>query len=171
MEKYTNSFKELLPYIVILIVVILLKAFVFTTIRVNGNSMYPTLKNKDLMILDKISYRFKDIKRNDIVVVKTNNDKLIKRVIGLPGEKIKYQNNKLYINEKEFKDIVDWTVTNDFDIKDFGVSKIPDGYYFVMGDNRTDSVDSRMLGLISKEDIMGHATFTIYPFSRFGFKK
>ena len=62
MEK-KNTFKELLPYIIILITVIILKTFVFTTIRVNGSSMDPTLKNKDLMILDKISYRFKKIKR------------------------------------------------------------------------------------------------------------
>lgn len=166
-----NYLKELLPYIIILVVVILLKTFVFTTIRVNGSSMHPTLKDKDLMILDKISYRFKPIKRNDIVVVKTKSDKIIKRVIALPGESIKYENNILYINGKEQKDFVNWTTTNDFDIEEFGVEKIPKGYYFVMGDNRVDSIDSRIIGLISKDDIMGHATFTIFPFSRFGSKK
>lgn len=170
MEK-KNTFKELLPYIIILITVIILKTFVFTTIRVNGSSMDPTLKNKDLMILDKISYRFKKIKRNDIVVVKTKNDKLIKRVIGLPGESIKYENNILYINNEKYRDIVNWTTTNDFDIAEFGIDKIPEDCYFVMGDNRTDSIDSRIIGTISKNDIIGHAVFTIFPFSRFGAKK
>lgn len=166
-----NYIKELIPYVIILVVIILLKTFVFTTIRVNGSSMDPTLKNKDLMILDKISYRFKPIKRNDIVVVKTKNDKLIKRVIALPGESIKYENNILYINGKEYKDIVNWTTTNDFDIEEFGIDKIPEDYYFVMGDNRINSIDSRIIGPVSKKDIMGHATFTIFPFSRFGSKK
>lgn len=166
-----NAIKELLPYIIILIAVIVLKTFIFTTIRVNGSSMDPTLKNKDLMILDKISYRFNKIKRNDIVVVKTKNDKLIKRVIGLPGESIKYENNILYINNEKYQDIVNWTTTDDFDITDFGINKIPKDCYFVMGDNRPDSIDSRIIGVIKKDDIVGHAVFTIFPFSRFGSKK
>lgn len=169
--NHKNNFKELLPYIAILVTVIILKMFVFTTIRVNGSSMDPTLKNKDLMILDKISYRFNKIKRNDIVVVKTKNDKLIKRVIGLPGESIKYENNTLYINDKEYRDLVNWTTTDDFDITEFGIDKIPENCYFVMGDNRPDSIDSRIIGPVKKDDIIGHAVFTIFPFSRFGSKK
>ena len=169
--NHKNNFKELLPYIAILVSVIILKMFVFTTIRVNGSSMDPTLKNKDLMILDKISYRFNKIKRNDIVVVKTKNDKLIKRVIGLPGESIKYENNTLYINDKEYRDLVNWTTTDDFDITEFGIDKIPENCYFVMGDNRPDSIDSRIIGPVKKDDIIGHAVFTIFPFSRFGSKK
>ncbi len=166
-----NYLKELFPYVIILIVVVLLKTFVFTTIRVNGTSMDPTLKNKDLMFLDKISYRFKKIKRNDIIVVKTKKEKLIKRVIGLPGESIKYEDDILYINGKEYRDIVNWTKTDDFSIEDFGIDKIPDDCYFVMGDNRKDSIDSRFIGPVKNKDILGHATFTIYPFSRFGSKK
>ena len=169
--NHKNNFKELLPYIAILVTVIILKMFVFTTIRVNGSSMDPTLKNKDLMILDKISYRFNKIKRNDIVVVKTKNDKLIKRVIGLPGESIKYENNTLYINDKEYRDLVNWTTTDDFDITEFGIDKIPENCYFVMGDNRPNSIDSRIIGPVKKDDIIGHAVFTIFPFSRFGSKK
>ena len=72
-----NKIKEALPYVIILLVVILLKSFVVTTIRVNGNSMYDTLENKDIMILDKISYRFQKIQRFDIVVVRREKDRII----------------------------------------------------------------------------------------------
>lgn len=126
------------------------------------------------MILDKISYRFNDIDRFDIVVIKTNKTKIIKRVIGLPGDKIEYKDNKLYINGEYVKeDFLDKnTKTYDFTLYDLtGYETIPEGYYFVMGDNREESSDSRIIGLISKKNIEGHAKYTIFPFRRFGSKK
>ncbi len=126
------------------------------------------------MILDKISYRFNDIERFDIVVIKTNKTKIIKRVIGLPGDKIEYKDNKLYINGEYVKeDFLDKnTKTYDFTLYDLtGYETIPEGYYFVMGDNREESSDSRIIGLISKKNIEGHAKYTIFPFRRFGSKK
>ena len=102
-KKFEDIIKELIPYLVVIIVVVLIKVYIFSPIRVQGNSMDDTLSNGDIMILDEISYRFKDIKRFDIVVIKTKNDFLIKRVIGLPGEKVKYKNNKLFINNKYVK--------------------------------------------------------------------
>ena len=96
--------KEYFWYIIILIVVILVKSFVVSTVRVNGNSMYKTLHNKDLMILNKIKYNFKNVERFDIVVVKYENHYIIKRVIALPGEVIEYKDNVLYINDRKVQD-------------------------------------------------------------------
>lgn len=155
--------KELLPYIIIIIVVIIIRTFIFTPVVVNGPSMMNTLHNGDVMILDKIGMKLGGIKRFDIVVIQTGKTKIIKRVIGLSGETISYKNNKLYINGKEVSDNHSNEITYDFE-----EVKIPDGEYYVLGDNRTDSVDSRILGTIPKNEILGHATFIIYPFNRFG---
>jgi len=167
--------KEFLPYVVIIVVVVLIKAFIVTPVLVDGKSMHPKLQNNDLMILNKTTYKFGNIKRFDIVVVEINNKKLIKRVIGLPGETVEVKDNKLYINGKVIKqDFLDSDiVTKDFNIEElYGVKKLPDSKYFVMGDNRKESLDSRsiVIGMIHKKQILGKSTFTLFPFSRFGTK-
>ena len=163
MNQLLKLLKELLPYIIIIIVVIIIRTFIFTPVVVNGPSMMDTLHNGDVMILDKIGMKLGGIKRFDIVVIQTGKTKIIKRVIGLSGETISYKNNKLYSNGKEVSDNHSNEITYDFE-----EVKIPDGEYYVLGDNRTDSVDSRILGTIPKNEILGHATFIIYPFNRFG---
>ena len=157
-----NKIKEALQYVIILLVVILLKSFVVTTIRVNGNSMYDTLENKDIMILDKISYRFQKIQRFDIVVVRREKDRIIKRVIALPGEEIAYVDNVLYINGEKIEDCYNRVEQENFSVV------LEDDEYFVMGDNRVDSLDSRYIGPIKEDRIEGHAIFTIFPFSKWG---
>lgn len=163
MKKTKKVIKELIPYIIIIIVVSLVKKFIFTPVIVNGPSMMNTLHDKDIMILDKIGVKLNGIDRFDIVVIQTESSKIIKRIIGLPGETVEYKNNKLYINGKELNDPYGSEVTYDFE-----KVKIPENSYYVLGDNRTNSIDSRILGVISKNDILGHATFIIYPFNRFG---
>lgn len=163
MNQLLKLLKELLPYIIIIIVFIIIRTFIFTPVVVNGPSMMNTLHNGDVMILDKIGMKLGGIKRFDIVVIQTGKTKIIKRVIGMPGETISYHDNKLYINGKEVSDNHSNEITYDFE-----EVKIPDGEYYVLGDNRTDSVDSRILGTIPKNEILGHATFIIYPFNRFG---
>lgn len=163
MNQLLKLLKELLPYIIIIIVVIIIRTFIFTPVVVNGPSMMNTLHNGDVMILDKIGMKLGGIKRFDIVVIQTGKTKIIKRVIGMPGETISYHDNKLYINGKEVSDNHSNEITYDFE-----EVKIPDGEYYVLGDNRTDSVDSRILGTIPKNEMLGHATFIIYPFNRFG---
>ena len=165
MEKVKKGIKELIPYIVIIVIVLLVKKYIFTPVIVNGPSMMNTLHDKDVMILDKIGMKLNGIDRFDIVVIQTDNTKIIKRVVGMPGETIEYKDNKLYINGNEIDDPYGTYVTYDFD-----KVKIPKGSYYVLGDNRTDSVDSRIIGLIDKKDILGNATFTIFPFNRFGSK-
>lgn len=165
-------FKELLPYILVIIIVFVIRQFFISPIQVVGSSMIPNLNDKELMLLDKISYNFNDIKRFDIVVIKKQDKPIIKRVIGLPGESVKYENNKLYINGKEIKeDFSKNGKTDDFDTSILGDTKIPDDYYFVVGDNRINSKDSRVIGLINKKEIEGRAFFVLYPFNKFGIIK
>ncbi len=161
-EKGMKKWKEYLPYVIILVLILLIKTYVITTIRVNGNSMNNTLLNGDIMLLDKVEYRFHDVNRFDIVVVKRDKDKLIKRVIGLPGEKVAYLDNVLYIDGKEVKDPYNRYNRGDFEVT------LKKNEYFVMGDNRSDSLDSFYFGPIKEKQIMGKAIFTIFPFSRFG---
>lgn len=164
-EKVEKKYlKEFLPYFIIILVVILIKLFVVSPIRVNGASMNPTLNDKDIMLLDEISYRFSDIKRFDIVVVKEEDEYLIKRVIGLPGEKVEYKENKLYIDGKYVKEDFKHEETLDF------FTTLEEDEYFIMGDNRINSTDSRVFGPVSRDKIMGKTSLTILPISRFGNK-
>lgn len=165
MEKFKKVIKEIVPYIIIIVGVLLIKKFIFTPVIVNGDSMMNTLHDKDVMILNKIGKRINGLERFDIVVIQTNQNKIIKRVIGLPGETIEYKNNKLYINDKEIKDSY-----GTYETYDFEKIEIPEGYYFVLGDNRTDSIDSRILGVISDDAILGKTSFTVFPFNRIGNK-
>lgn len=151
--------REIAIYILLILAVILLRTFIVTPVCVDGSSMLPTLKNGEILLLKKYD---KSIERFDIVVLNYNGQKLVKRVIGLPGEKIEYKENKLYINGEEVKDVNTGYITNDFS------ASVSENAYFVLGDNRIDSLDSRLIGEISKERIEGVTSFAIFPFSSFG---
>lgn len=166
-----EKLKELLPYIIIIFVVIFIKAFIVTPIKVNGESMMPTLHEKDIMILNKTAYYFNDPKRFDIIVIDLPDEYIIKRVIGLPGEEIEYKDNKLYVNGKVVKENIKNLQTKDFNIESLGSVKVPKDSYLVLGDNRNNSYDSRELGFIPKDKIIGKTSLTILPISRFGNKK
>ena len=167
-EQIIRGVKEIMPYVIILIVVVLLRTFIITPIIVNGESMIPTLKEKQILILNKYDKKYN---RGDIVVVNYFNgekeERLIKRVMGLPGEKVEYNENKLYINDKKVKDRFAKDTEN-FELSyiDIDMKKIPEGYYFVIGDNRNNSIDSRIIGLVKKEDIKGTVTQSLIPFKR-----
>ena len=150
---------DIISYAIIIIVVVLVRTFIATPIKVNGDSMNNTLKDGYLMILKKFD---KQIKREDIVVIKYKSDKIIKRVIGLPEEDVKYEEGILYINDVKTDDVHANGETKDFKYycgKD---------EYFVMGDNRGNSLDSRIIGCIKKDDIMGTTDFILFPFNKFG---
>ena len=160
--------KELVPYLIIIFVVVTIRTFVATPVRVNGASMYPYLKDGEILILNKMDNKYN---RYDIVVANAANTKVIKRIIGLPGENIEYRDCKLYINGVEKEDFVKECITDDFSLENlYGYAMIPKGYYFVMGDNRKESSDSRdyRIGLIKAEQIQGKAIFRLTPFNRFG---
>ncbi len=165
MEKIKNILKEYLPYILILIVIIFIRTFIVTLVRVDGSSMENTLHNGEILILNKLD---KDFDRFDIVVVKYNNERLVKRIIGLPGEQVRYRNNQLFINGKKIKEKFIDEETANFNIMELGYNKIPKNYYFVVGDNRDNSLDSRYIGLIKKEQIQGTTKIRLFPFRKIG---
>ena len=145
---------------------------------VSGASMYPTLHNGDRMVLSKVG----DIHRFDVVILKApdENVEYIKRVIGMPGDTIEMKNGVLYINGKKVDQpfinteaLAKQTVfIDDFTLESLtGESKVPEGKYFVLGDNRGVSKDSRMIGFIDRSAIEGKAVFTIWPFGRIGGQK
>ena len=168
-------FKDTFKYIIFTIVLLIIAIYVVGLQQVVGSSMSPNFKNNDIVILDKISYRFLDIKRNDVVSLYYADTKyLIKRVIGLPGETVEFRNGILYINgtkieEKFLKDVI----TEDFSLQEIGYTKIPENMYFVVGDNRGDSLDSRVskVGLIKKEDIIGKVRIRIWPLNKISWIK
>ncbi len=163
--------KDTLKYIIIIIVILIVAIYIIGLQQVVGSSMSPNLKSNDILILDKISYRLKDIKRGDIVSLYYADSKyLIKRVIGLPGEYLEFKDNNLYIDGNLIKEdyLNDDVVTDDFSISELGYDKIPSDMYLVLGDNRSDSLDSRdpKVGLIKRKDIIGKVRFRIWPLNK-----
>ena len=165
-------------FIVAFIIVGAVYIFLGRPFTVSGASMYPTLHNGDRMILSKIG----DINRFDVVVLKApdENVEYIKRVIGMPGDTLELKQGVLYINGKKIEQpfinteaLQKQTVfIDDFTLQSLtGETKIPEGKYFVMGDNRGVSRDSRMIGLIDRKAIEGKAVFTIWPMNQFGGQK
>lgn len=169
---------DFMGYIITLIVIILVYMFVISFQPVAGNSMSPSLVEGDILLVSKLSYKFGSINRNDIVSLKTGSKRFVKRVIGLPGERIDYLNGVLYINDESFKESVisSDVLTHNFMFEDVCSPElcvdgiIPKDYYFVLGDNRGDSQDSRdpEIGLIYKKDIEGKIIFRIWPVNNIG---
>ena len=172
---WEELFSWIASFAVSFAILALLFIFVGKPFTVSGQSMYPTLHNNDRMLMSKLG----DINRFDVVVLHApDQDKeYIKRVIGMPGDTVEVKEGKLYINgqpvEQPFinKEIlVNKTVyIDDFTLQELtGESKVPEGKYFVMGDNRGVSRDSRMIGFIDRTAIKGKAVFTIWPYNRIG---
>ena len=145
---------------------------------VSGASMYPPLHNGDRMVLSKVG----DVHRFDVVILKApdENVEYIKRVIGMPGDTVEMKSGVLYINGKKVDQpfinteaLAKQTVfIDDFTLESLtGEAKVPEGKYFVLGDNRGVSKDSRMIGFIDRSAIEGKAVFTIWPFGRIGGQK
>lgn len=161
MRKFWNSIKS---YVYIVVLVLIIRTWFITPAIVNGDSMLSTLSDKDIVLVNKIYLSVYEPSRFDIVVInnKHDNDKIIKRVIGMPNEKIEYKNNKLYVNGKQLNLNIDFGKTKDFK------AETGEGEYFVLGDNREVSKDSRMLGNFTKDDFVGRVTLRFYPFNKIG---
>jgi len=165
MRDVKEFIRDASKYLFIMLVVLLVFVYVFSFQQVVGPSMTPNYLEGEVFLLNKFKYRITDVKRFEVIVLESDQSKyMIKRVIGLPGEHIEYKENKLYVDGKEvLEEFTKNGDTEDFDINVLGEDKIPDGYYFVVGDNRVNSQDSRSYGFISKEDIVGKVEFRIWP--------
>ncbi|RLL45298.1 signal peptidase I [Oceanobacillus piezotolerans] len=157
----------------------IVRVFLFSPIVVDGPSMLPTLHDRDQMIVNKFVYNISEPERFDIVVFHASAQKdFIKRVIALPGEHVQVEDDVLYIDgepveepylEEQKEQLQPYeTLTNDFTLEELpgGHEVVPDGHVFVMGDNRGNSTDSRMLGVIPMDEIVGEASFIYWPLDR-----
>ena len=167
--------KDTIKYLLVIVGVIVFIIYIATFQQVVGPSMSPNYNNGDIVILNKFIYRFKDIDRGDVVSVYYADTKyLIKRVIGMPGDKVEIKDNKVYIGDKILNEYyLNEVTTNDFSLSSLGYDVIPDDMYLVLGDNRGNSLDSRdkRVGLVNKKDIIGRVKFRIWPINRMGFTK
>lgn len=168
--------KELLGWLVFIFIVVaaswLVVTFVGQRTQVSGSSMETTLSDGDQLIVDKISYRFRDPKRYDIVVFPyryEENTYYIKRIIGMPGETVQIVDGEVYINGE----LLGEHYGNEL-IENPGLAEEPvtlgDDEYFVLGDNRNNSQDSRAsnVGVIHRNELLGRAWIRLWPFSEFG---
>ena len=185
-EKNTkNAVKDMAleygPFIIILLFILIIRLFIASPIKVQGTSMLPTLEQGDYMLLYKLKMKVKGLNRFDIVVVKLSDGDIIKRVIGLPGETVKYEVKEeegetkgiLYVDgkviEEEFLDNEAKTSTCIRENKLCGEGvTLGQDEYFVMGDNRKVSHDSRYIGPIKKDQIKGITELRLFPFTKFG---
>ena len=172
-EERPSAWATIWSYIKIVAVAFLialaLRNYCFDVTVVDGDSMFPTLKNGDNLITSKISYIFSEPKRGDIIVLEAPDspgDDYIKRIVGLPDDHLVIEEGCVYINDKLLEEpyLNGVTTSGEEDLI------IPSGYYFVMGDNRDRSKDSRTdsVGVISSNSIVGKSVFRLFPFSEFG---
>ena len=154
-------------------VFVIVYLFVGQLLEVSGNSMYPTFKDREQIIAEKISIKYQDITRGEVVVFRNPREPaklLIKRVIGLPGETIKVQNGFVFINGKQLDEpyLQPNVATAGKEVITEGVDyKIADESYVVMGDNRVESTDSRSFGAVTKDLIVGRGLLVYFPLKNF----
>ncbi|WP_027702713.1 signal peptidase I [Metaclostridioides mangenotii] len=173
-----NVKKEIFEWIKVIITALIL-AFVITRFiipsRVQGESMFPTLHENDYLIVNRMTYKFREPEMKDIIVFESeilqDNGKskkdLVKRVIGVEGDRIKIQDSNVYVNDKLLDEkvyIYDNYTSGDIDIT------VPKGKIFAMGDNRERSLDSRAqeVGLVDEDSVIGKVMVRLYPFDQIG---
>lgn len=153
--------KEILPYVLIIIAVILIRTFIITPVRVDGASMDKTLENGQILLL----YKLGNVKRYDIVILdeEIEDEIIIKRIIGMPNDTVEIKNGVLYINDEEIEEEYAYGQTDDYD-----KITLKDDEYFILGDNRPISKDSRYFGPVKEDEIIGKIIFRLWPINKFG---
>ncbi len=142
--------------------------------KVSGSSMVPTFQNGDYILTDTISYKFKEPKKGDVIVLKNPRNEsqdFIKRIVATPGDKIKIENNTVYINENSLNEPYipsDYITRGGNFLAEEESINIGQDQYFVMGDNRSHSSDSREWGTVSKKEIIGKVFFRYIPLNKLG---
>ncbi|MFM2061260.1 MAG: hypothetical protein RLZZ507_930 [Cyanobacteriota bacterium] len=166
--------ENLILVAIALTLALLIRTFIAEPRLIPSESMYPTLHTGDRLVVEKVSYRFHPPQTGDIVVFQTppelqrrgydKDQAFIKRVIGRPGEVISVANGKVYLNGKPIEEDYIAEPPN----QPFPSVQIPEDEFFVMGDNRNDSNDSRYWGFLPRQNLIGHATFRFWPLDRIG---
>ena len=173
-----SKLKEFLSTSLYLLIVVIVSfcivKFVGQRTEVIGSSMLPTLEDGNNLILDKISYRFSEPERFDVIVFPfrdATGKSYIKRIIGLPGENVRIdENGNIFINEELLEETYGREVMKNPGIAINGIT-LSENQYFVLGDNRNNSEDSRFpaVGAVSRDEILGRAWLRVWPFNEFGF--
>lgn len=173
MKLHLNETREwILTILATIVLIFVIRTYIFSPVIVEGDSMNPTLIEGDRLFINKIGMYISDINRLDVVVFKgKNSEHYIKRVVGMPGDRIHFKDNHLYINDQ--------LVSESYIIKDshqrdmtlntlYGYEIIPENYYFVLGDNRSNSMDSRQrsIGLVHESQILGASNLVVWPLDR-----
>ncbi|MDP4085059.1 MAG: signal peptidase I [Bacillota bacterium] len=157
-----------------LIIFAFIRTFFLSNYIVEGKSMLPTLQDGNKLVVNKLGNKLEDLKRFDVIVFHANkNEDFVKRIIGMPGDKIAYRNDQLYINEKKVgepylniyrRKMQGQKLTDDFTLKEMtGEEIVPKGKLFVLGDNRLNSWDSRYFGFISLDQVVGKVDLRYWP--------
>jgi len=158
---------EAVETVVLAVVLFLIINTVSARIRVDGHSMEPTFHHGNFVIVNKLAYRFGEFHHGDVIVFpspNSNGEDLIKRVIGLPGDRIRIADGQIYLNDV----LLFESYINGSPSGDGREVTVPDGSVYVMGDNRNNSSDSRAWGPLDIEDVLGKAVFVYWPFPDFG---
>jgi signal peptidase I len=143
--------------------------FLYQPVKVEGTSMAPLLSDQERIFINKFVYRFEPIERGDVVVFWYPLDRsksFIKRVIALPGENVEIRRGVVYVNGKMVQE--SYVPPQYADVSDYGPLPVPKGSYFVMGDHRISSNDSRVFGPVPSQFIYGRAVFAYWPVDHFG---
>ena len=170
-QSIKQSFWELVRFAVIaLVIVIPIRVFIAEPFVVSGSSMIPTFENANYLIVDKISYKLNDPKRDDVVIFKYPNDQtkfFIKRIIGLPNETIDIKVKKVPISSEKYKDGFALDEPYVKNISDNTIHlELKNDEYFVMGDNRSGSSDSRYWGAVKRDLLVGRAFLRLLPINK-----
>src|SRR5436309_2326241 len=172
--RQKSFLRDTLEIVFLALVLYVVIQYAVQTVHVLGSSMYSTLHDNDLLVASKISYKLHPPQRGDIIVFKPPDEAsrdFIKRIIALPGERIRITNGVVYINDQVLHEPYlpeKWTYNNNWPAS--GQDQImPANEFFVMGDNRNHSSDSRTFGPITLESILGKAEIRIWPLNATGF--
>jgi signal peptidase I len=164
---------EVIKIVVIaLVIVVPIRYFLFQPFWVKGPSMAPNFENGDYLIIDEISYRLREPQRGEVVVFRnprSQGQRFIKRIIGLPGETIKFREGRVLISNGEKEFILDESIymptLTQTEPRSFESITLKRDEYFLLGDNRRNSYDSRMFGSLPRENIIGRVIFRAWPFT------
>ncbi len=174
MKNFLSFVWEIIKVVVTALVIVLpIRFFLFQPFLVWGQSMSPSFETGDYLIVDEISYRFQEPKRGEVIVFKNPlnpRQRFIKRIIGLPGETIKFKEGKIIISNKNGEFILDessylppYVMTEP---RTFESITLKENEYFVLGDNRKDSADSRIFGPVPRKYIIGRVIIRAWPFNK-----